>query len=101
MSDVPAPQTVAKILKEQKALSSDEDKAPVHFEFTLDLNPAQREIFNIIVYYTEGNGPMRTRLIGLFMAYGASSALTELRKYYPNAVIEMSSIHLNMYSNRR
>jgi hypothetical protein len=100
MSEKPGPQLVAQRLNECIALTNLKDQAPVHFEFHMELNPAQREVFNMIIFYTKNNGPLRTQLIGYFMAYGASTALNELRKVYPYSRIEISAINMGMFGRQ-
>jgi hypothetical protein len=99
-SETPAPQIVANRLNENIAMSNPKDTEPVHIEFDLMLNPAQREVYNVVIYYTRNNPALRTQLIGLFMVYGASTALNELRKRYPKSQISISKINMGMYGRQ-
>ena len=99
-SEKPAPQIVGRRLIELQALENPSCQEPVHFEFDLMLNPAQREVYHAVLYYTQTNPALRTYLIGLFMSSGASTALNELRKSYPRSIIEMSAINMGMFGRQ-
>lgn len=99
-SETPAPQTVANRLNECITMSNTKDAEPVHIAFDLMLNPAQREVYTVIIYYTRNNAALRTNLIGLFMVYGAATALNELRKKYPKSRIDISRINMGMYGRQ-
>jgi len=98
MADKPAPQTVAVLLKELKGFDNPKDKEPVHFEIDLSLNPLEREVFNAIIELTVNNSPLRTQLIGRFLAYGAGTALRGLRVAFPRVKIDLSDINTDIYS---
>ena len=100
MAETPAPQTVAERLLEVRAFSNTSDLEPVHVEFNMMLNPAQREVYNVIIYYTRNNESLRTYIIGLFLAYGAATALNELRKNFPKSQIDISKINRGYYGRR-
>ncbi len=95
MADSPGPQTVSILLKEDSILSKSDGAELVHIDIDVMLTFQQREVFNIICRYTRNNQSMRTYLIGVFLGFGAGSALAELRKKYPRIRIELSNISLD------
>jgi len=82
---------VHKRLVETAALRSDVyAKEPAYLELSFNLKPEQLTILRLIYYYTDNNIPLRSYLTGIFLAYGAETALKELKVNFPRLQVRIT-----------